>query len=92
MTKTASGLDIIRSAQRAGTLTIGKETSLRALRQGELEYVFASANAPEQALEDLSHYAGLSETKFSQLNVNAEDLGVVCKKQFAVSVVGVRKR
>jgi ribosomal protein L30E len=91
MTKTASALDLIKDAHKKEKVTIGYDSTLKALKASELATVFASRNASRSMVDDLSHYAQLAETQFSQLNVDSEDLGIAVKKQFTVSVVGIRK-
>ena len=91
MTKTASALDMIKEAQKNEKVTIGYDSTLKAIKAGELSYAFAARNAANGAIEDLTYYAGLSDAKFSQLNIDSENLGITLRKQFTVSVVGIRK-
>jgi ribosomal protein L30E len=92
MTKTDSALDMIRNAQKTDKLVIGIETTKNALKNGRIEYVFIASNAPQNIIEELEHNAAITEAKVSQIRSNAEDLGVACKKQFRVSVVGVLRK
>ena len=91
MTKTASALDLIKQAHKKERVTIGLDSTLRALKASELATVFASRNAARGTVDDLAHYAQLAGAQFSQLNVDSENLGIAVKKQFTVSVVGIRK-
>jgi ribosomal protein L30E len=68
------------------------ETTKNALKNGRIEYVFIASNAPQNIIEELEHNAAITEAKVSQIRSNAEDLGVACKKQFRVSVVGVLRK
>ena len=92
MTKTDSALDIVRNAQKTDKLVIGLETTMNALKNNNLEYVFVASNAPQNMIDDLEHNSGIAETLISQVKVNSEDLGVACKKQFRVTVVGVLRK
>ncbi len=91
MSRTDSALEIIKKAQKEGKLTIGYKSTLEALKKQELEYAFTAVNAPQNIVEDIKYYSELSQTKYSPLNANSEDLGVACRKQFSVAVVGVLK-
>ena len=91
MTKTASALDLIKEAHKKEKVTIGFDSTLKALRESHIATVFASRNASASMIEDLEHYAELTGAQFSQLNVDSENLGIAVKKQFTVSVVGIRK-
>jgi ribosomal protein L30E len=92
MTKTDSALEIIRNAQKADKLVIGLETTMNALKNDKLEYVFMANNAPQNMIDDVTHNGTVTETLASQVSINAEDLGVVCKKQFRVTIVGVLRK
>lgn len=91
MTKTASALDLIKEAHKKENVTIGYDSTLKALKASELKTVFASRNASRSMIDDLTHYTSAADTQFSQLNVDSENLGIAVKKQFTVSVVGIRK-
>lgn len=82
---------MIKEAHKKEKVTIGLESTLKALKAGELSYVFAARNAAPAAIEDLATYSDRAEAKFSSLNVDSENLGIAVKRQFTVSVVGLRK-
>jgi len=92
MAQQASAIDMIKEAQKTGKITIGLESTLKSLKDGNLEYAFVSSNAPSTIINDISHNAEISGTKYSQVAVKSDELGVACKKQFNVTVVGVLKK
>lgn len=72
-------------------LIIGTDRTLKSLKNGELELVMVSSNCNQETLDDMNQYAGFSETKVEQLSMPNDELGVICKKLFSVSVIGILK-
>jgi large subunit ribosomal protein L30e len=72
-------------------LVIGTDRTLKLVRQGKLAKVFLSSNCPSKLKEDLNKYCGLNGIECQDLAVPNEELGVWCKKPFAISVLGVLK-
>ncbi|HIH38870.1 ribosomal L7Ae/L30e/S12e/Gadd45 family protein [Candidatus Woesearchaeota archaeon] len=72
-------------------ILIGTKTTLKALRAGKLAKAFLAINCSEATKEDLRHYTTGSSVEVVQTHLNSEELGVVCKKSFTVSLLGVLK-
>ena len=72
-------------------LVIGTEQTLKLLKVGKLAKVYVSSNCPPALKEDLRKYSGLNSIECQDLPVPNEELGVWCKKNFAISVLGVLK-
>lgn len=72
-------------------LIIGADRVLKALRNNNMTKVFVSSNCPENTLSDIKHYAGLNDVKVEELGIPNDELGVVCKKPFSVSTLGILK-
>ncbi len=83
--------DEIRKALEAGKIIIGTEKTIKELKKDSLAKVFLSMNCPEDVREDLAHYSALVSTEVVELTVNNNELGIVCKKPFAVSILGLSK-
>lgn len=81
----------IRKELESGKLVIGTEVSLKELKKSNLAKVYVSSNCPEDILGDLEHYAPLANTELIKLIIPNDELGVVCKKPFAVSILGLLK-
>lgn len=81
----------IRTALGTEKIILGTERVVKELKKGTLAKIFVSSNCPENIRDDLSHYASFVETETIELDVHNEDLGVVCKKPFSVSVLGLKK-
>lgn len=72
-------------------LTIGTEVTLKELKRGKLAKVYVTKNAPEMVKDDLSHYTGIGSVELIELEQNNEELGIVTRKPYHVSVIGVTK-
>lgn len=72
-------------------LIIGTDRTLKSLRAGTIEKIFLSENCPDALKEDIKHYSTQGKIKVVELSVPNEELGVICKKPFPVSVVSILK-
>ena len=81
----------IRNALESNKLVIGTEVSIKELKKGSLAKVYLSSNCPKDIKGDLEYYAPLAETEIVNLIIPNDELGVVCKKPFAVSILGLLK-
>ena len=70
---------------------IGTDRTLKGLRAGTLEKVFVSANTPADIRETISYYSRLSNTELIELKDTNEELGVVCRKPFSISLIGITR-
>jgi len=86
----AVGLEI-RKLLAAHRLVIGSERTLKALRSGKLSKVFLSATCSPMAEESIKKYAGIAGVEVKKLYLPSDEVGVLCKKPFAISVLGVLK-
>lgn len=76
---------------KAGKLIVGTKRTIKGIRKGTIEKVFLAKNAPETIVEDIEHYCKLTEVKVETLDIECDELGVVCKKPFMISVVGIAR-
>jgi len=72
-------------------LVLGTERALKLVRQGKLAKVYLSSNCPPKLKDDLTRYCSMNGIDCQELPVPNEELGVWCKKPFAISVIGVLK-
>ena len=71
-------IDDIKKATEAGNLIIGTTQVTKKAKQGKIARILLSSNCPESVKADLSAYS-----------VDVEELGVICKKPFSISVLGI---
>ena len=84
--------EVIKDALVDKRLVIGYEATLKALKRSNLVEVFVASNLPKAKLEELKHLCEVGGVKFEQLKLNNEELGFLCKKQYLISTLGIRKK
>ncbi|PIN76830.1 50S ribosomal protein L30 [Candidatus Woesearchaeota archaeon CG10_big_fil_rev_8_21_14_0_10_36_11] len=67
----------------------GAESVIKGLKKGTIRKVFVAKNCPENVKNDIQHYAWLGNVELVELTMTNEELGVLCKKNFFVSVLGI---
>ncbi len=85
-------VDEIKNSLKGRRLVLGASLAVKSLKRGSLAKVFLSSNCPESLKRDIVHYCGISGCPVETLDVPNDELGVVCKKLFPVSVVGLLKQ
>ncbi|MBC8501384.1 MAG: ribosomal L7Ae/L30e/S12e/Gadd45 family protein [Nanoarchaeota archaeon] len=79
----------IKKILKSEKLLIGTDRVLKNLRNSKVEKVFVSSNCAKDVFDDINHFASFSEASVEQLDIPNDELGVVCKKSFSVSVIGI---
>ncbi len=79
----------LKKLQAANKLVVGKEETLKLLRQGKAGKVFLASNCDPKVREDISQYCKLGNVEIVELSQSNDEVGVLCRKPFAISVVGV---
>lgn len=75
-----------------GKIVIGKEAVLKNLKDNKLEKIYFANNCPEKMKGEINYYQGLVKIPAAVLEISNEELGVLCKKHFFISVLGVKKK
>lgn len=70
---------------------IGSKETLQLLRRGGVQRVLVTKNCPDRTLKSLEYYKSVQEFELVRMDVLSSELGAMCKKQFGISVVGVKK-
>ena len=81
----------IKKLLKEKNVVIGTERTIKNLKLGKVEKLIISSNCAEKTAEDISYYAGLSKAETIKVNYSNEELGVICKKPFSISVLSVLK-
>jgi ribosomal protein L30E len=72
-------------------VTIGTHATTRQLKADGIKKILVAANAPTQTKTTLQRYQALTKVELEQLSVANDELGVMCKKPFSISVLGIKK-
>ncbi|MEK6982952.1 MAG: ribosomal L7Ae/L30e/S12e/Gadd45 family protein [Nanoarchaeota archaeon] len=81
----------IKKLLKSGDIIIGTERTIKNLKIGKVQKVFVSSNCPARLENDLTYYAGLSGAELHKLDYPNDELSVICKKPFSISVLSVLK-
>jgi len=81
----------LKKILKSKKIIIGTEKSVKELKRGKLEKIFTSANCPKDVKKDIDHYSKLSDVELVLLEQENDELGVLCKKPFPISVLGLAK-
>ena len=81
----------IRTLLADNKLVIGTDRTMKLLRLGKLKRIYLSANCADATKEDILHFSRLTKTDVKELAYPSNEMGVVCKKPFSISVLGVLK-
>jgi len=79
----------IRRAVDTGKVDFGEKQTEKNILKGNGELIIISSNAKKLLKERLEHYSKLSEIPFYKFPGTSNELGSVCGKPFAVSVMTV---
>lgn len=83
-------VDEIKKLLKSKVLIIGADRVLKALKKKELAKIFLASNASEALVKDVEYYASLSKVEVEKLDLPNDELGVVCKKPFSISAIGMK--
>ncbi|MFH1650192.1 MAG: ribosomal L7Ae/L30e/S12e/Gadd45 family protein [Candidatus Woesearchaeota archaeon] len=83
-------MDIKKLAQ-AGQLIIGKDRTLKTLREGGLQAVILAQNAPPLVRTEVMHLSAIANVPVHPVPQTNQELGTLCRKGYAVSVLGHKK-
>ena len=84
--KNKDGPEEIRALLAGKKLILGTDRTLKELMRGTLAKVFVSSNCP--ILERIAYACKIANVPMIELSATSEEVGVLCKKPFAISVLG----
>ena len=84
-------LDDLKKALGTEKLVVGTKESITNLKRGLVAEVFLTANCPDYVKEDIKRYAAEAQIPVLDLAISNEELGVVCRKPFKISVASLLK-
>ena len=81
----------IRKLLTSKKLLIGKDEVLKNIRKSLVTKVYLASNCPNELLGDLHRYSKVSGIELFETKIPNDELGTVCKKPFAIAVIGLLK-
>jgi ribosomal protein L30E len=70
---------------------IGTNEVLNLLKKKQIRKIFLTKNTPKFILAQIIHIAKLTDAQLVYLKHTNNELGIVCRKPFGISVLGVLK-
>jgi len=64
---------------------------LKNLKLAKVAKVLLASNCPSDLKETVERYAKMSKVDVEQLDVPNDELGIICRKHFFISVMSVKK-
>lgn len=81
----------IKSYRKQDRLVFGAKQTTQLLRDRAIEKVYLAANCPHDLRREIERFAELSEVPVHTLEIPSDELGVLCRRQHMVLVLGLRK-
>ena len=81
----------IKKMLKSGEIIIGTERTIKSLKLGRVQKVLISSNCQVSVEKDLNYYASLSGAELHKLDYPNDELSVICKKPFSISVLAFLK-
>ena len=80
-------MDELKKALKEKDITFGTEKTLKKIRNGEVKKVFLASNCDEKIKEIIERYAKMGKFNIIHLDLPNDEVGLICKKPFAISVL-----
>lgn len=77
----------LKKLLKTDKVVLGTQRTLKLLKAGSAAHVFLSSNCPEDIKKDIEYYAKLADVAVVFLKQPNDELGTLCKKPYAVSVL-----
>ena len=81
----------LKKMLKSGSVIIGTERTIKNLKLGKVQKVLMSSNCPTNVEKDIDYYAALSGAEIYKLDCPNDELGVICKKPFSISILSFLK-
>ena len=79
-----------RKAIKEENVIIGTKQVLKNLKLGKISKVYVTSNCPKAVKQDLKNYSSIFDIEVVQLKTPNTELGVLSKKPFSISVLGLK--
>ncbi|MBU2560820.1 MAG: ribosomal L7Ae/L30e/S12e/Gadd45 family protein [Nanoarchaeota archaeon] len=81
----------IKKLLKEKKLVIGKDETLKGLRQGKFAKIFLASNCSDELKGDIGHYASIAGVEVVETSIQNTELGDICKKPFSIAVISLLK-
>ena len=85
-----AGLKELKDKLVQEKVIIGSDIVMKELKKGNLNKIFLASNCRDDIKKEITHFANIQKVPVELLELSNEDLGVLCKKNFFVAVLGIQ--
>lgn len=85
-----SNVQAIKLALKEGKILLGNDEVVKTLKLGGMAKVFMAKNVAPGIKEDLEHYCKLANVELVHLGQDNEEMGLIVKKGYMISVLGIK--
>lgn len=78
----------LKKALKEKKVIFGTNEIIKQLKIGKLAKVFIAGNCPEKIKNDVLYYGKLSKVEIEQLEEANDEIAIICKKPFSITVLG----
>ncbi len=89
--ETKTEIDEIKESIDNKKIIIGTDSTMKALKMDKLKKIFMSSTCPEDVKNDLNYYASFKSVPITALEYPSDEVGVICKKPFSITVLAIIK-
>lgn len=89
--QTETAISEIKKALKTKKVILGSEMTLKGLKQAKIQKIYLASNCPATQKRDITHLSKLSKVEIVELKQPNDELGTLCKKPFAISVISIPK-
>lgn len=70
-------------------IVFGSKETIKNLKRGAVKRVFLASNCPKKVETDIEHYAKIGKVEVTKLDQPNDELALLCKKPYPVTVVSI---
>ena len=78
----------IKKEVEKGNVLIGTNETLKNIKLGKVKKVFVTSNCPVK--EEIEHLCKIGKVESVHLDYPNDELGIICKKSFSISVLSFK--
>ncbi|MBT3408516.1 50S ribosomal protein L30 [Candidatus Woesearchaeota archaeon] len=81
----------LKKSVESNKLNIGSKTTKKLIQNSLIEKVYMSKNIDLNIKSDIEHFCKIGNINFENLDIDSSELGILCKKNFNITVISFKK-
>ena len=81
----------IKKALETGNIIIGTKRTIKNIKRGITTKVFLASNCNEDVKKEIQSYCSINKVEIVELSAPNDELGIICKKPYSISVLSLIK-